>query len=285
MRAFEMPPHARMSLVQMLLLRALIARFWKTPYRHSLVRWRTALHDRFMLRHYVQQDIFGVVSELQDAGYAFKKAWLDPFIEFRFPHYGTVNVQDLRLDLHMALEPWHVLGEEGSSMGTARFVDSSVERLQVRLSGMTDSRYVLLCNSHRVPLRHTGVEGEYVAGIRFRAWQPPSALHPRIGIHAPLVFDIVDSWNNRVIGGCTYHVVHPGGRADEVLPVNALIAETRRVSRFEDIGHTPGTVMPPPDLLRNSGFYPEGHALGPVEIPPEIVNPDYPYTLDLRRGG
>jgi uncharacterized protein (DUF2126 family)/transglutaminase-like putative cysteine protease len=262
LRAFEMPPHAQMSLMQMLLLRTLVAWFWKTPYKKPLIRWGTQLHDRFMLPHFIESDIHDVARDLQAAGYEFKAEWIAPFLEFRFPRCGTVQVGDLQLDLHTAIEPWNVLGEEITSSGTARYVDSSVERLQVRLTGAMGERYAVACNGRRVPLRPTQKQGEMVAGIRFRAWNPPSALHPTIGVQAPLVFDIVDTWNNRAIGGCTYHVSHPGGRNYDTLPVNANEAEGRRISRFWDHGHTPG-----------------GSA---VELPQEEPNKDYPFTLDLR---
>ncbi|MGD2137551.1 MAG: transglutaminase family protein [Gammaproteobacteria bacterium] len=281
-RAFEMPPHARMSLVQILLLRTLIARFWNRPYHHRLVRWGTELHDRFMLPHFVWTDMQDVVCELQRAGYPFQADWLAPFQEFRFPHYGSVNIQDIRLDLNAALEPWHVLGEEMSNQGTARFVDSSVERVQVKVTGLKDERFVVACNGRRVPLRGTGTHGEYVAGVRFRAWQPPSALHPTIGVHSPLVFDIIDTWNGRSIGGCTYHVSHPGGRHYDIFPVNAYEAESRRVSRFWNYGHTAGPLEPPPELARLARFLPEGHLPGPMAPPREEINPEYPGTLDLR---
>ena len=283
LRAFEMPPHARMSAVQMLLLRALIARFWRQPYTGRLVRWGTALHDRFMLRHFVWADIKEVVGELQAAGYPFQLEWLEPFRAFRFPHLGEVQVGDIHLDLYTAIEPWHVLGEEITHVGTARFVDSSVERLQVQVRGLTESRYLVTCNGRRVPLHATGVHGEAVAGIRYRAWQPPSALHPTIGIHSPLVFDIIDTWNGRSVGGCTYHVAHAGGRGYDVFPVNAYEAETRRNSRFDAFGHTPGAVQPPPAIQRLSEFFPEGHPVGPMAPPPEEINAEYPCTLDLRR--
>ena len=281
-RAFEMPPHARMSLVQMLLLRTLIARFWDKPYQHKLVRWGTELHDRFMLPHYVWSDMKDVVSDLQRAGYPFQLEWLAPFEEFRFPHYGTLQVQDIRLDINAALEPWHVLGEEMSSQGTARFVDSSVERVQVKVSGLTENRFVVTCNGRRVPLRNTGTHGEYVAGIRFRAWHPPSALHPTIGIHSPLVFDIIDTWNGHSIGGCTYHVAHPGGRHYDVFPVNAYEAETRRFSRFWNYGHSPGPLQAPPMYEQLTTFFTDGHDPRPMSPPREEINPEYPGTLDLR---
>jgi uncharacterized protein (DUF2126 family)/transglutaminase-like putative cysteine protease len=281
-RAFEMPPHARMSLVQMLLLRTLIARFWNRPYRHKLVRWGTELHDRFLLPHYVWGDLKDVVCDLQQTGYPFQLEWLAPFEEFRFPHYGSVSIQDIRLDINGALEPWPVLGEETSNQGTARFVDSSVERVQIKVSGLRDERYVIACNGRRVPLRGTGTHSEYVAGVRFRAWHPPSALHPTIGVHSPLVFDVIDTWNGRSIGGCTYHVTHPGGRNYDIFPINAYEAESRRISRFWNYGHTPGQIQPPPHAASLARFYPEGHPPGPMAPPPEEVNPEYPGTLDLR---
>ncbi len=283
LRAFEMPPHARMSLVQMLLVRALVARFWRNPYRHKLVRWGTALHDRFMLPHYVWADVREVAGELREAGFPFDPGWLAPFLEFRFPIYGALRVGAVHIELRAAIEPWHVLGEEVSNSGTARFVDSSVERLQVKVSGPLGERYVLACNGRRVPLGATATQGEWVAGVRYRAWQPPSALHPTIGVHSPLVFDLIDTWNGRAVGGCTYHVSHPGGRGYAVFPVNAYEAEGRRVSRFWANGHTPGVLEPPPEISRLGRFFPEGHPPGPMAPPAEERNSEYPGTIDLRR--
>jgi uncharacterized protein (DUF2126 family)/transglutaminase-like putative cysteine protease len=267
LRAFEMPPHARMSLVQIVLLRSLIAWFWREPYQHELIRWGTQLHDKFMLPHFVHEDMKQVCHDLQQAGYGFQLEWLAPFFEFRFPRYGNTLVDGIDLELRFAIEPWHVLGEEVGSSGTARYVDSSVERAQIKVTGFTEGRYVVTCNGRQLPLRNTGRQGEYVAGVRYRAWQPPSALHPTIAPHVPLVLDIIDTWNGHSVGGCTYHVAHPGGRSYDAFPVNSYEAEARRVNRFWDFGHTPG------ELLR-----PSNAALRPIEE----ISREYPFTLDLR---
>jgi uncharacterized protein (DUF2126 family)/transglutaminase-like putative cysteine protease len=281
-RGFEMPPHERMALVQALLLRALFTRFWQQPYHKPLVRWGTLLHDRFMLPHYVWTDMQAVVKDLNEQGIPFELEWLLPFEEFRFPHYGRVQIDDMAIELRWAIEPWHVLGEEVGSFGTARYVDSSVERVQVKVTGLTDSRYVLVCNGKRVPLQPTGTHGTYVAGVRYRAWQPPSALHPTIGVQAPLVFDLVDTWNGRAIGGCTYHVTHPGGRSYDSFPVNAFEAESRRGNRYWQMGHTQGPYTPRPWVDASREFFPHSHNR-PMVPPQPDENPEYPHTLDLRR--
>ena len=238
MRGFDMPPHREMCLAQLLLIRALVAVFWQQPYRRPLIRWGTALHDRFLLHHYVREDLREVCTYLTEAGYPFRAEWLEPFLEFRFPVLGGIRQDATALELRAAIEPWHVLGEELGSGGTARYVDSSVERLQVRVTDFDATRYRLLCNRTEVPLSATGREGEYVAGVRYKAWNPPSALHPTVKPDVPLVFDIYDSWNGRSIGGCTYHVAHPGGRSYETFPVNVLEAESRRVNRFWEHNHS-----------------------------------------------
>ncbi|MFK4751534.1 DUF2126 domain-containing protein [Oceanobacter antarcticus] len=281
-RGFEMPPHSRMGLVQALLIRALLIRFWKDPYKHDLVRWNTQLHDKFMLPHYVWQDIQEVAQDLQEHGLDFRAEWLLPFEEFRFPHYGRVELGDIKIELRWAIEPWHVLGEEVSSFGTSRYVDSSVERLQVKVYGMTNNRYVLACNGRRVPLASTGRHGEYVAGVRYKAWAPPSALHPTIGVQSPLVFDLIDTWNGRSVGGCSYHVSHPGGRSYDTFPVNSFEAESRRVNRFSTLDHSHGAYSARPDIDAIREFFPHTEPR-PMAPPAEESPNDYPCTLDLRR--
>lgn len=242
LRAFEMPPHHRMAMVQSLLVRSLVSWFWDQPYRGRLIRHGADLHGKHLLPHYVIADIAAVAEDLREAGYPFDTAWLDPFTEFRFPRLGTVQIREHEVELRGAIEPWNTLGEESTGTGTARYVDSSVERVQVRVQGGDDDRYLLTCNGFPVPLTPTGRPGERVAGIRFRAWQPPSALHPSITVDTPLTFDLIDTVSTRSVGGATYHVVHPGGRAYDRPPVNAVEAESRRNGRFEAAGHTTGAI-------------------------------------------
>ena len=261
LRAFEMPPDARMSCAAQLLVRGLVATFWRKPYTRRPTRWGTQLLDRFMLPHFVAQDFRDVLRDLRVAGFAFDSGWYDAQYEFRFPLLGRIAVDGIELELRQAIEPWHVLGEEGGTAGTVRYVDSSVERVQVLARNLVGSRYVVTCNNRRVPMHPTGTSGEFVAGVRYRAWKPATALHPTIEPHTPLVLELLDTWSEHALGGCTYHAVHPGGRAYHVFPHNALEAEARRVSRF----------------------WPFGHSLGSRSTPPPEVNRDLPLTLDLRR--
>jgi uncharacterized protein (DUF2126 family) len=264
LRAFEMPPHAHMSLAQQLLLRSLVAWFWREPYQGRgttrLTRWGTGLHDRFLLPTFVQMDFDDVMLDLQEAGFAFDAQWFAPHFEFRFPMIGEVSTMGIGLSLRNALEPWHVMGEEGSTGGTVRYVDSSLERVELKVTGLNDNRHIITANGQAVPLQPTGRVGEFVAGVRYRAWQPPSALHPTIASHAPLTFDIVDRWLERSLGGCRYHVAHPGGRSYEDFPVNSYTAESRRLARFFRFGHTPGK----------------------MKVEPARASLEFPFTLDLR---
>jgi uncharacterized protein (DUF2126 family) len=263
LRAFEMPPHARMSLTQQLLVRALTAHFWKNPWRQKPVFWDTQLHDRFLLPHFCAQDFSDVIDDLRRAGFPFKYEWFLPHMEFRFPVQGSVAYDGVEMEIRAALEPWHVLGEQATQAATVRYVDSSVERLQVKVDNAIPGRHAVTCNGRVVPLHPTGTPGQFVAGVRFRAWKPYEALHPTIGINSPLTFDIVDTWKGRSLGGCIYHVNSPGGRNWTTMPVNANEAESRRLGRFRPFGHTPGPVYLTPETPGRQAF---------------------PLTLDLRKG-
>jgi uncharacterized protein (DUF2126 family) len=247
--------------VQQLLVRALLNQFWKVPYERELIKWGTALHDQFMLPYYVTNNFDEVLQDLQGWGVPIERSWFSPHYEFRFPLYGDIVLDTMSLEVRGALEPWHVLGEEATAGAQARYVDSSLERMQVKAMGFISERYKVVCNGYEVPMTPTGTNGEAIGAIRYRAWQPPRCLHPNIGIHSPLHIDIYDDWNRRSLAGCTVHVVHPGGRASDERPVNAAAAESRRLARFERRGHQPGVSRP--------------HS--------PLVHPHFPHTLDLRR--
>ncbi len=260
MRNFEMPPHYQMSLAQHLVLRALVSRFWREPYTKPLVRWDSEIHDRWMLPHFVWNDFSDVLGDLREHGYWIDDDWFAPHLEFRFPRIGEFVQRGVEVEMRHAIEPWHVLGEEGGAGAAVRYVDSSVERMQVMVRGLTGERHVLACNGNKIPLHPTGTHGEFVAGVRYRAWQPPNCLHPTIPVHTPLVFDLVDTWNDRSMGGCTYHASHPGGRSHDSFPVNSYEAEARRLARF----------------------FPHGHTGGKMVARESPLSPDFPFTLDLR---
>ncbi|WP_025740151.1 transglutaminase family protein [Aquimarina pacifica] len=288
LRGFDMPPHPQMSLVQNLLVRTLVSWFWKKPYTHNLVRWGTGLHDKFLLEHYVREDIKDIVVQLNKAGYQFKADWFDPFFEFRFPLNGVVTINNTKLELRSGIEPWNVLGEEMAGGTTSRFVDSSLERVQIKVFDFIDERYVVTCNGVKVQLHSTGVKGEYVAGIRYKAWNPYSALHPTIKAEESLVFDIVDTWNKRSIGGCTYFISHPGGRSYDTYPVNSFEAESRRINRFWEFGHTQGEINSMDgnfddsavDMSKKVKNNRSSKKFNYKELP---IDYEFPYTLDLRK--
>jgi uncharacterized protein (DUF2126 family) len=261
MRGFEMTPHPQMNLVQSLLIRTCIAHFWQKPYIEKLVRWGTRLHDQFMLPHFIWEDFCEVLRELTTDSYHLAESWFKPFFDFRFPECGHVQIGDAVLTLRTALEPWLVMGEEPVGGGVSRSVDATVERIEVSVAGLVEGRHMLVCNGRYVPLSATKVSGLQVAGVRFKAWSQPSSLHPTLPINAPLIFEVIDTTQKRSLGGCAYHVAHPGGRAHHTFPVNENEAEGRRLARFQAFGHTPGE----------------------LRVPDIEINSEFTHTLDLRR--
>lgn len=288
LRAFEMPPDERMCLIQLLLIRTLLAWFWEKPYQGKLKRWGTALHDKFMIHHYVKEDLVDICEQLNQDGFSFDVEWLEPFFEFRFPLVGHVKQKGISLSLRTGIEPWQVLGEEMSNSGTARFVDSSLERIELKVNGLNEDRYAILCNEQRIPLVPTERAEEYVAGIRYKAWAPPSAMHPTLPVDVPLVFDIYDLWNQKSIGGCTYYVSHPGGRNYSTYPVNAYEAEARREGRFFNFGHTQGakaTARTASQSGESKRWVTDSYqsTIQDVPVSKPAANKEFPYTFDLRK--
>jgi uncharacterized protein (DUF2126 family) len=261
LRAFEMAPHYRMGLVEMLLVRALVCKFWKQPFGASLIRWGTALHDQFMLPHFVHRDFLEVLSQLRESGYEFEEKWFSSHLEFRFPKIGSIAAEGVELELRQALEPWNVLAEETNSGRTGRSVDTSLERMQVKITGLAaESRYVVTCNGRRIPFHPVGETGQAIAGIRYRARRLSAALHPTVPVHTPLVFELIDTWRERSAGRCTYYAGPPNGSVHRMRPANATEAMDRRLQRFQISDPSPG----------------------PIVIPAEEKNPVFPMTLDLR---
>lgn len=261
LRAFEMPPHPRMAAAQVVLVRALVAALAAEPYRHPLVRWGAELHDRFLLPYYMWRDFEDVLAHLAKSGVPLPTEAYRPFVELRCPLVGTLDVDAARVEIRNAIEPWHVLGEEATATGTARYVDSSMERLEIRAYGLDEERYVVAVNGFTLPMRRAAGRDLRVGGVRFRAWCPPHALHPHLGIHHPLRIDVVDTWAKRGVVGGAYHVWHPEGRAFDAPPLTRVEAAARRAQRF--------TL--------------EGPAPWPLRARPAEPHPEQPYTLDLRR--
>ncbi len=270
-RGFEMPPHGDLRLLQMLLVRGLVALFWQRPYTAPLRRLGATLGDRFLLPHYLMGDWQEIMADLDRGGYPFEAEWFDPFWQWRFPIYGRVSLGNnplRQLELRAALEPWPVLGDR-SSAGTARPVDNSMERIQVRLIGAIGEppqadrlaqRYQVLCNGVPIPLRSTGRVGEYVAGVRYRARPADPSNSPVFSPQVPLTFEVLDTWQRLHLGGAQYHLSSPTGKTYEDLPTSPTEAQARVAERFIPF---------------------EG---GPWrdKRPPLAIHPDSPHTLDLR---
>lgn len=263
LRGFEMPPNSKMNLAQQLLIRAIVAAFWNQPYKQPLMRWGTSLYDRFLLPHFVWDNLGDALRVLRAHGLKLSLDWFLPHYEFRFPKIGEVLLGDVLMEVRSAIEPWYLMGEEPSAGGTARFVDSSMERLQISIDNFDPERHAVLCNGRRVPMHPTEIAGRYLSGVKYRAWQPPRCLHPTIKTNVPLQFDIVDRMTEYSIGGCRYFASDPSGRAHEIFPINSNEAESRRDARFHSGTMTGGRLVVP-------------------DLPPVSAPNDFPVTFDMR---
>ncbi|MGZ3422858.1 MAG: transglutaminase family protein [Polyangiales bacterium] len=261
LRAFEMPPHPRMAIAQMVLVRALLTAFAARPYEAPLVRFGTSLHDRYLLPYWMWRDFEDVLAFLEGRELGLPADAYRPFLELRCPVVGTLRAGDVRLEVRNAIEPWNVLGEETTASGTSRYVDSSMERIEVRAEGLVAERHAVLVNGYVMPMRATPRRDEHVGGIRFRAWAPPHALHAHLGIHHPVRLDVVDLWAERSIGACAYHVWHPEGRSYDKGPLTSFEASARRAQRFTIEGPLPS----------------------PVRARRLSIHDESPYSIDLRR--
>jgi uncharacterized protein (DUF2126 family)/transglutaminase-like putative cysteine protease len=278
--AFELAPHPHIAVLHTLLVHALLGRFARASDSGELARWGSALHDRFMLPDVLLSDLREVIEELREVGYPFQIEWFAPLVALRFPELGQVLIGQISLGLQTALEPWPLLAEEVTSGGVSRFIDAANERLQIKLTGLAPGRYVLACNGNSVPLQETGTHGEYVAGVRYKIANPPSTLHPTIAPVGALVFDLIDTWTGRAIGGCTY------------LPPRTQLWGASGVplsdGNWPNVGDeaAPERVVPSPQtslapLSKAGRFLPYGSGLGPMATPPLYSDPHCPYLLDL----
>ena len=278
LRAFETAAHAQLAALQSLLVMALVARFVRVPDGRELVPWGAALHGRFLLPQPLWQDLDEVLRELAAVDLPLPLEWFAPFLELHFPVLGTVQIGAITLELRVAHESCPVLAEEATSAGVVRFVDSANERAQVRVTGLAPGRYVLACNGRRVPMQPGGAHDELIAGVRYKTANPQATLHPTTPVLTALVFDLIDTWSGRAVGGCTY-VIPPRPGVGGPVAISPGVAEGEGSGRRPEVRAAAPRFVPPRGVPGR--FLPHGSALGPMTHPPAETGAGH--VLDLTR--
>ena len=215
-RALEMPPDARMCLAQQLLIRALIAKFWREPLDGKFVRWGTALHDRFMLPHFVWDDFIDVLADLGQSGFDFDPEWFEAQLEFRFPVFGDVAAW--RRHAGSAPGAGAVAcarrgGRDRRHRALCRFLGraAAAQGRPASSPAATSSPATAAAADDRPP----AAPARRSPACASRPGSRPRVCIPTIPVHAPLVFDIVDTWNRPFARRLRLSCRHPGGRTYE----------------------------------------------------------------------
>jgi uncharacterized protein (DUF2126 family) len=270
-RAFETHPAPAVQSVTALFVRAILARLAADPFNAPFVRWAGELHDRFFLPAFVWEDLAIICADLRNHGIAFDAEWLRAPWEFRFPKLGefALPVSNLKSEIsnptlvfRQALEAWPLLGESPNAGTVARTVDSSLDRIEARIS---EAKFLegglLLANGLPCAFRATA-GGAAACGIRYRAFYLSPSLQPHVPVHAPLLLEWVDRTTLTVVAAARWHVWNPANSAYAAAPADVTLAAARRAERWEYWPHTIGQ----PRFVPKIDFPPEGR-----------------HTLDLRR--
>ena len=280
LRSFQTAPDHRMAAAQCLLLRALIAFLAERPADPRLRDFGPELHDRYMLPGELWEDLAEVIRDLDRARLPVQADWFAPFLDRRFPTLGEVAMGDVRMAIRTAHEPWPVLAEEAVAGVVTRFIDAANQRVQVELTGLTPTHHILVCNGRRVPLQPTRTRGRFLAGVRYKAWNPPSSLHPTLWPVYSLVFDLLDARTGEVLGGCTWFPARPSLVGFSAAPAPVASGEPEREPHYRP----QAAVLPP--WSPGGRFLPFGSGARKMPVPEAPwAGSRYKQVLDLVRLG